>query len=112
NKISGLKQELAVELVKRLESPAVANRLLAEVQQPTSTKPSPEVLGKVHPLLSTILTTYAKINKVAYPTDVAPPPAIDNAIKRIAIPAIIEGAMSPEEAAKEVNLRAREYYKK
>ena len=56
------------------------------------------------------MDTYKTITKLAYTTDVGAPSPVDNAIKKIAVPAIMEGTMTPEEAAKEVNLRAIEFW--
>lgn len=110
-KIDGAKRDYAVELVKRFESRESANKLLNVAMQPTGTMPDLSAMSNLHPLLRAILSTYSNIKKVAYPTDVAAVPAVDNAIKKIAIPGLIEGTLTPEQAAKEVNLRALEFFK-
>lgn len=111
SKVEGLKKELCIDYVRGVESRAMATRHLMENNQPTGTKPLDEAWESIHPLLNSILKYYGSISKTAYPTDVAAPSPVDNAIKKIAVPAIIDGTMTPEEAAKEVNLRAIEYWK-
>ncbi|MCP4397851.1 MAG: carbohydrate ABC transporter substrate-binding protein [bacterium] len=111
SKLEGRKKELAIEYVRGVEGQAIATRHLKENNQPTGTKPLDEAWENIHPLLNTIVSYYGSISKAAYPTDVAAPSPVDNAIKKIAVPAIIDGTMTPEEAAKEVNLRAIEYWK-
>lgn len=105
------KNELMLKYVKGVEDRTMASRHISENSQPTGTKPFPEAMQDLHPLLISILEGYEDIDKVAYPTDVAAPSPVDNAIKKIAVPSVIAGAMTPVEAAQEVNARAKEYWK-
>jgi raffinose/stachyose/melibiose transport system substrate-binding protein len=110
-KLTGRKKEAAIELVKRLTDRETSTRLLVENQQPTGTKVYDYAWDKVHPLLTKQLKYYQTLDKVAYPCDVAAVAPVDNAIKKIAIPGIIDGTLTLEEAAEEVNKRAKEYFK-
>jgi raffinose/stachyose/melibiose transport system substrate-binding protein len=111
SKIEGLKKDLAIEYVRGVEGPKTAARHLMENNQPSGTKPPDDAWANIHPLLQTMMNYYGSISKIVAPTDVSAPSPVDNAIKKIAVPAIIDGTMTPEEAAKEVNLRAVEFWK-
>lgn len=104
------KLDYAVEFVRGIESREIATRHLRERSQPTGTRPFDDAWENVHPLLEAILGAYADIPATIYPTDVGAPSPVDNAIKRIAVPGIIAGSLTPVEAAAEVNARAIEFW--
>lgn len=104
------KLRYAVEFVRGIESREIATRHLRERSQPTGTRPFDEAWEDVHPLLESILGAYEEIPATIYPTDVGAPSPVDNAIKRIAVPGIIAGSLTPQEAAAEVNARAEEFW--
>jgi ABC-type glycerol-3-phosphate transport system substrate-binding protein len=111
SKLEGRKKELAIEFVRGVEGRATATRHMVINNQPTGTIPYDEAWESMHPLLKSSMEYYSKVvKKSAYTTDVGAPSPVDNAIKKIAVPAILEGTMTPEEAAKEVNLRAVEFW--
>ncbi len=110
SKIAGKEQEMCVELVRRLEGREVATKKLVENSRVSATKPLGGAMDEIVPLTREIIETYQDIPKVAMPTDVAPVPPVDNAVKKIACPAIVDGTMTPKEAAIEVNKRAVEYF--
>ena len=85
---------------------------MTENNQPTGTIPYDEAWESMHPLLlKSSMEYFSKVvKKSAYTTDVGAPSPVDNAVKKIAVPAIMDGTMTPEEAAKEVNLRAVEFW--
>ncbi len=108
--LTGKKRDMAVELVKRLTSQQISTRMLLEIKQPTGTIPAESALAQVHPMLAAQLRLYHQAKHVALPVDVNMVPPVDNAIKKIAVPAIVDGSMTPEQAATEVNKYAKEFF--
>jgi hypothetical protein len=84
--------------------------MLLEIKQPTGTIPAESALGQIHPMLAAQLKLYHQAKHVALPVDVNMVPPVDNAIKKVAVPAIVDGSMTPAQAAAEVNKYAKEYF--
>lgn len=104
-----VKEEIVVQIARGIESREIATQQLTQRAQLTGARPLGDNLP-IHPLLQTILDAYDEIPVTAYPTDVAAPSPVDNAIKRIAVPGIIDGSLTVMEAVAEVNARAVEFW--
>ncbi len=112
SKISDEKQRLALELLKRLCSSKLLTRFFVENSHPTVMKLIDPDWSKVSPRLREQMELYGKLDKVIPPNDVLFAPAVDNAIKKVAAPAVVAGTMTPLQAAEEVKRRAEAYFKK
>ncbi len=113
SKVSGRKQELVQELVKRICSPDVATKMLELHSRVMMIKVRDDAdWSKVSKHMKYQIDYYGKIDKVAFPSDIYFAPPVDNAMKKIAAPAIVDGTMTPLQAAQDVNKRAIEYFKK
>lgn len=108
-KLDETKKPLVIELVKRITSPEMASHFLDNAQ-PVVVKVDASVMARVHPILQKQFEEYNKAAKVALPTDVICVPPVDNAIKKVAVPGIVDGSLTPEEAAEEVNREAEKYF--
>ena len=111
SKISGEQQRLALELTKRLCSSKLHSRYFQDHSHPTVMKVIDADWSKVSPRLKEQMEYYGKLDKVVPPNDVHYAPAVDNAIKKVAAPAIVAGTMTPQQAAEEVKRRAEAYFK-
>jgi len=108
-KLEEPKRSKVIELVKRMMSPEIAG-VFFERSQPVVVKVSEDVMAKLHPILIKQLEEYGKTKRAVLPTDVICVPPVDNAIKKIAVPGIVDGSLTPEEAAEEVNKAAEKYF--
>lgn len=111
SKISGEQQRLALELLKRLCSSKLHTQFFQEHSHPTVMKVIGADWSKVSPRLKEQMEYYGKLDKVVPPNDVHFAPAVDNAIKKVAAPAVVAGTMTPLQAAEEVKRRAEAYFK-
>lgn len=110
SKISGEHQRLALELVKRLSSPKIHTRWLEAVSHPSMSRVINPDWSKVSPRLKEQLEYYNTLKVVVGPGDTFWVPPVDNALKKIAAPAIMDGTMTPNQAAEEVNRRAKTFF--
>ncbi len=110
SKLTKKQEEMALELVKRLTNVETATKLLVATNTPVLVKTDEKVWDEIHPILRKQLEYYETVEKIAMPSDIWFAPPVDNVIKEIVIPAIIEGTMTIEEAAEEVNKVAEKYF--
>lgn len=96
--------------VKKVMDTEQGSAYLSENAQASGTIATEEASKAVHPLFKQVIDTYNTLDIVAYPTDVASPSPVDNAIKKIVVPAIISGTMSAEEGATLVQEKAAEFW--
>jgi raffinose/stachyose/melibiose transport system substrate-binding protein len=111
SKISGAKRDAALLLVKRLTDKSTGSQVIVKAGSIVFARLDQSVYDQIDPLVSKAIQTYAKMTNVIVGTDVEGAPAVDNTIKKVAIPAIIEGTMTPEQAAEAVNKAAVEFFK-
>lgn len=104
------KLKLALEYTKGFFDTKMASDYLSQLSQLTGTIPTEEALDSVNPLLKKQMITYGNLKNSAFTTDVGAPSPVDIAIKKIVIPGIIDGTMTPEEGAKYVNTKALEFW--
>ncbi len=111
SKITGAKRDAALLLVKRLTDKKTGSDVLVNAGSIVFAKLDQPVYDRIDPLVAQAIQTYAKMTDVIVGTDVEGAPAVDNAIKKVAIPAIVEGTMTPQQAADAVNKAAVEFFK-
>ncbi len=110
SKISGEHQKLTLELVKRLASPKIHTRWLESDSHPSMIRVDNPDWSKVSLRLREQLQYYDSLKVVVGPGDTFWVPPVDNALKKIAAPAIMDGTMTPKQAAEEVNRRAKAFF--
>ncbi len=111
SKISGAKRDAALLLIKRLTDKNTGGQVITKAGSIVFAKLDQPVYDQIDPLVAKAIQTYAKMTNVIVGTDVEGAPAVDNTIKKVAIPALIEGKMTPQEAAEAVNKAAAEFFK-
>ncbi len=111
SKISGAKRDAALLLIKRLTDKNTGSQVITKAGSIVFAKLDQSTYDQIDPLVAKAIQTYAKMTKVIVGTDVEGAPAVDNTIKKVAIPALIEGTMTPKEAADAVNKAAVEFFK-
>jgi len=112
SKLTDQQEKMALELVKRMTSSQTQTKILVGTSHPTMAKTDREAWNKVSSLLKQEQNYYGSIDIIAFPSDVWFTPSVDSVIKEIAVPAIVDGTMTVEEAAEAVNKVAEKYFKK
>jgi ABC-type glycerol-3-phosphate transport system substrate-binding protein len=105
-----VKLDYMVKYVKGVMDTQMGSDLISKFSQITGTIPSKESMSNLHPMIVKALSSYEKIDHIAYPTDVSAPSPVDNIIKKTVIPGIIAGTITPVEGAKMVNDKAVEFW--
>ena len=112
SKISGEHLRLTLEVVKRLASPKIHTTWLEEHSHPSMIRMINPDWSKVSIRLRQQLEYYDSLKVVVGPGDTFWVPPVDNALKKVAAPAIMDGTMTPKQAAEEVNRRAKTFFGK